>query len=98
VRRAIHYVPHAFGGGEHRAEVERATPPDTSLNPKLSDHSDAMPSSDAIVIFGVTGDLAHKKIIPARYAMVSKGVLHRNTVSRKLSRLSARIKALGAAS
>lgn len=27
---------------------------------------------------------------------VSKGVLHRNTVSRKLSRLSARIKALGA--
>ena len=27
---------------------------------------------------------------------VSKGVAHRNTVSRKLSRLSARIKALGA--
>lgn len=27
---------------------------------------------------------------------VSKGVIHRNTVARKLSRLSARIKALGA--
>ena len=31
--------------------------------------------SDAIVIFGVTGDLAHKKIFPALYAMVSKGTL-----------------------
>lgn len=28
---------------------------------------------------------------------VSKGVLHRNTASRKISRLSARVKALGAA-
>jgi len=27
---------------------------------------------------------------------VSKGVLHRNTVARKISRLSARVKALGA--
>lgn len=33
------------------------------------------PPSDAVVIFGVTGDLAHKKIIPALYAMVSKGTL-----------------------
>ena len=29
---------------------------------------------------------------------VSRGVMHRNTVARKISRLSARIKALGAAS
>jgi small subunit ribosomal protein S20 len=32
---------------------------------------------------------------PELHRGVSKGVLHRNTVSRKLSRLSARIKVLG---
>jgi glucose-6-phosphate 1-dehydrogenase len=31
--------------------------------------------SDALVLFGVTGDLAHKKIFPALYAMVKHGVL-----------------------
>ena len=31
--------------------------------------------SDALVLFGVTGDLAAKKIFPALYAMVKKGVL-----------------------
>ena len=31
--------------------------------------------ADALVIFGVTGDLAHKMIIPALYAMVKNGVL-----------------------
>jgi glucose-6-phosphate 1-dehydrogenase len=31
--------------------------------------------SDALVIFGVTGDLAHKKIFPALYGMVKRGVL-----------------------
>ena len=34
----------------------------------------AKPHSDALVIFGVTGDLAHKMIFPALYAMVKKGV------------------------
>ena len=29
--------------------------------------------SDALVIFGVTGDLAHKMIFPALYAMVKRG-------------------------
>jgi glucose-6-phosphate 1-dehydrogenase len=33
------------------------------------------PNSDALILFGVTGDLAHKKIFPALYAMVSKGEL-----------------------
>ena len=32
---------------------------------------------------------------PELHRAVTKGVLHRNTVARKLSRLSARIKALG---
>ena len=33
------------------------------------------PRSDALVIFGFTGDLASKKIFPALYAMVKSGVL-----------------------
>jgi glucose-6-phosphate 1-dehydrogenase len=31
--------------------------------------------SDALVLFGATGDLAHKMIFPALYAMVKRGVL-----------------------
>lgn len=31
--------------------------------------------SDALVVFGVTGDLAHKMIFPALYAMGKRGVL-----------------------
>ena len=34
---------------------------------------------------------------PELHRAVTKGVLHRNTVARKLSRLSARIKSLGGA-
>lgn len=33
------------------------------------------PPSDALVIFGISGDLAAKKIFPALYAMVKRGVL-----------------------
>jgi glucose-6-phosphate 1-dehydrogenase len=32
--------------------------------------------SDALVIFGVTGDLAHKMIFPALYAMAKRGVIN----------------------
>ena len=31
--------------------------------------------SDALVLFGVTGDLARKKIFPALYAMAGRGTL-----------------------
>ncbi|MBZ9922602.1 glucose-6-phosphate dehydrogenase, partial [Mesorhizobium sp. BR1-1-7] len=31
--------------------------------------------SDTLVLFGATGDLAHKKIFPSLYAMVAKGTL-----------------------
>ena len=37
-------------------------------------HGDAV-TSDALVLFGVTGDLAYKKIFPALYAMVKRGSL-----------------------
>ena len=30
---------------------------------------------DALVVFGVTGDLAHKMIFPALYAMAKRGTL-----------------------
>ncbi|MDA8153297.1 MAG: hypothetical protein M0003_11410, partial [Acidithiobacillus sp.] len=36
-------------------------------------HSRTTPA-DALVIFGVTGDLVHKMIFPALYAMVKRGV------------------------
>src|SRR5512137_2068526 len=31
--------------------------------------------SDSLVVFGVTGDLAHKMIFPALYAMAKRGAL-----------------------
>jgi len=34
------------------------------------------PTSDALVFFGMTGDLAHKKIFPALYRMAKRDVLH----------------------
>jgi len=37
--------------------------------------NDKLPPSDALVLFGVTGDLAHKMIFPALYAMVQRGAL-----------------------
>ena len=38
---------------------------------------------------------AYKAAVPALQRGVSRGVLHRNTAARKMSRLSAGIKALG---
>ena len=35
----------------------------------------APPVSDALVFFGMTGDLAHKKIFPALYEMTKRGEL-----------------------
>jgi glucose-6-phosphate 1-dehydrogenase len=32
--------------------------------------------SDALVVFGATGDLAHKMIFPALYAMVKRGTVN----------------------
>ena len=43
------------------------------MNPDATDpHA---PSADALVVFGATGDLAHKKILPALYAMCRRGAL-----------------------
>src|ERR1035438_177383 len=42
---------------------------------KMNKTKGGAPQSDALVLFGVTGDLAHKKIFPALYAMAKRGVL-----------------------
>ena len=43
----------------------------------VMDHNSSRTTpADALVIFGVTGDLAHKKIFPALYAMAKRGVLN----------------------
>ena len=39
-------------------------------------------------------ETAYKAAMPEMHRGITKGVLHRNTVARKLSRLSARIKTL----
>src|SRR5450631_4239268 len=39
-------------------------------------HNSRTTSADALVVFGATGDLAHKMIFPALYAMVKHGVLN----------------------
>ncbi|MBA3581268.1 MAG: glucose-6-phosphate dehydrogenase [Gammaproteobacteria bacterium] len=45
-------------------------------------------AADALVIFGVTGDLAHKKIFPALYAMAKRGVLNVPVVGVAVSDIS----------
>lgn len=37
--------------------------------------------SDALVVFGVTGDLAHKMIFPALYAMAKRGDLTAQSIA-----------------
>jgi glucose-6-phosphate 1-dehydrogenase len=42
----------------------------------MGDTTRSAAPSDALVLFGVTGDLAHKMIFPALYAMAKRGVLN----------------------
>jgi len=44
--------------------------------------------SDALVLFGITGDLARKKIFPALYALAKRGALNVPVVGVATSRLS----------
>ena len=41
----------------------------------MTNNQERTEQSDALVVFGITGDLAHKMIFPALYAMVQHGVL-----------------------
>ena len=42
----------------------------------MDDTRNRMTTADALVIFGVTGDLTHKMIFPALYAMARRGILN----------------------
>src|SRR5690606_12805201 len=44
--------------------------------------------ADALVLFGMTGDLAHKKIFPALYGMAQRGVLKTPVVGVASSKLT----------
>lgn len=55
-------------------------------NTKLA-HTD-LTDSDALVVFGITGDLAHKKIFPALYALVKHGTLNVPIIGVAVSKLS----------
>src|SRR5213596_4313481 len=48
---------------------------DTGKNPPNEEEAMSVSHSDALVFFGATGDLAHKKIFPALQAMVKRGHL-----------------------
>src|SRR5262244_964394 len=45
-------------------------------NPQNEEDRMNVPHSDALVFFGATGDLAHKKIFPSLQAMVKRGSLN----------------------
>src|SRR5690606_32107297 len=49
---------------------------------------DRVEAADALVLFGMTGDLAHKKIFPALYGMARRGVLNTPVVGVASSKLS----------
>ncbi len=51
----------------------------------MAQRDDDSTPSDALVCFGITGDLAHKKILPALYAMVKHGGLSLPIVGVALS-------------
>ncbi|BAU49759.1 glucose-6-phosphate 1-dehydrogenase [Sulfurifustis variabilis] len=55
----------------------------------MYDLDDSVARSDALVLFGVTGDLARKKIFPALYALARRGELDAPVVGVASSKLSA---------
>jgi glucose-6-phosphate 1-dehydrogenase len=55
---------------------------------KLKQTSDRAMHSDALVLFGVTGDLAYKKIFPALYAMSKRGVFNVPVIGVAISKWS----------
>src|SRR6185437_6193895 len=57
----------------HRTFENAARP--TRSNQRMNEIHGGGARSDALVLFGVTGDLAHKKIFPALYAMAKRGTL-----------------------
>lgn len=62
-----------------------------AASPRKRRQNQAQPAaSDALVLFGMTGDLAYKKIFPALYAMVSNGTLKAPVIGVASSRVTGR--------
>ena len=55
---------------------------------KMDHVDDAMKHADALVLFGITGDLARKKIFPALYALAKRGTINVPVVGVATSSLS----------
>jgi len=54
----------------------------------MADTDNAVRQSDVLVLFGITGDLARKKIFPALYALARRGALNVPVIGVATSRLS----------
>ncbi|BBP03076.1 hypothetical protein TPL01_25140 [Sulfuriferula plumbiphila] len=54
----------------------------------MGHRDDGATQSDALVLFGITGDLAHKRIFPALYAMAKRGGVNVPVVGVATSKLS----------
>lgn len=85
--------PEALGRLDARLATVRAVLQASTLHHQRNSHR-----SDALVLFGVTGDLAYKMIFPALYAMVKSGALRVPVVgvaasSMTLAQLRARAQA-----
>lgn len=72
---------------ERRREVNRA---------RLSRLRTSLRKAEAVIASGdkKAAEAAYRELQPELHSAVTKGVIHRNTVARKLSRFSARIKTL----
>src|SRR6185295_623915 len=70
--------PVARGERGHRVSAAKSSALGRRGNP-LRDPRDRrlprVPDACALVVFGVTGDLAHKKLIPAVYDLANRGLL-----------------------
>src|ERR1039457_145912 len=73
-------LPHDIRRASHSQEEPGGPPPAIAHNRAAGQSSSKFGDtrathSDALVLFGVTGDLAHKKIFPALYALAKHGAL-----------------------
>jgi glucose-6-phosphate 1-dehydrogenase len=64
---------HGDGSSPRPRSTESRSP--TNPKPGRAEPASAAAAADALVLFGATGDLAHKKIFPALYAMARRGAL-----------------------
>lgn len=77
---------HTEGAGFGAGEGLFPEAPTTASTPSFTQQQHE--AADALVLFGMTGDLAHKKIFPALYGLAQRGALHMPVVGVAASRLT----------